>query len=105
MHHSNAHGMSGTAVLDPQGEKIGTVSDVYVDEQTGEPRWIIVDTGLLSAEVIVPFTDIQERGAAIVVPFAKRLVKNAPHMGMSDELDDDQERALNEHYGLHGRAA
>lgn len=105
MRHRHDREMKGKPVYDAQGEKIGTVSDVYVDEHTHKPRWILVDTGLFSSAALIPFAEITARSETIVVPFLKERVKSAPYMGMSEELDADQERALYEHYGLSDRAA
>ena len=35
----------GRTVVDQQGNKIGTVGQVYVNDQTGQPDWITVNTG------------------------------------------------------------
>ncbi len=33
-------------MVDADGEKIGTIEDILLDRQTGEPAWAAVKTGL-----------------------------------------------------------
>ena len=32
--------------VDQQGDKIGSVGQVYLNDQTGQPDWVTVNTGL-----------------------------------------------------------
>jgi len=36
----------GRRAVDPQGNKIGSVGQVYLDDNTGQPDWVTVNTGL-----------------------------------------------------------
>ena len=36
----------GRTAVDPDGNKIGSVGQVYVNDQSGVPDWITVNTGL-----------------------------------------------------------
>ena len=36
---------TGATVLDGNGTKIGSVGDIYLDEQSGDPEWVLVSTG------------------------------------------------------------
>ncbi len=44
-------GWVGRTAVGPQGEKIGKVTDIYLDEQTNQPEWLAVTTGLLGSRV------------------------------------------------------
>ena len=37
-------------MVDPAGDKIGTIDEIYLDNETGQPEWAMVNTGLFSAE-------------------------------------------------------
>jgi sporulation protein YlmC with PRC-barrel domain len=37
----------GKNVVDADGDKIGTIEDVFLDRHTGEPEWATVKTSLL----------------------------------------------------------
>ena len=34
--------VTGTTVIDSDGDKIGTAREVYVDDATGQPEWVAV---------------------------------------------------------------
>ena len=40
-------GWIGRTAVDRRGDKIGTITDIYYDDATGQPEWITVKTGLL----------------------------------------------------------
>ena len=42
--------LNRTAV-DSAGDKVGTITDVYVDESTGQPDWLTVSTGMFGSKV------------------------------------------------------
>ncbi|HEY8372100.1 MAG TPA: PRC-barrel domain-containing protein, partial [Pseudonocardiaceae bacterium] len=45
----------GDEVYDANGEKIGKVGQVYLDDETGQPAWVTVRTGLFGMkESFVP---------------------------------------------------
>ena len=47
--------LPGTTVYGTDGEKIGRAGQVYVDDQSGEPEWVTVNTGLFGTnETFVP---------------------------------------------------
>ena len=37
--------MRGQDVTDRDGGKVGTVEEVYLDQQTDRPEWVLVNTG------------------------------------------------------------
>ena len=40
----------GADVYDADGTKIGTASEVFLDDQSGDPEWVTVKTGLLGTK-------------------------------------------------------
>jgi hypothetical protein len=36
----------GATMVDRDGDKIGTIDSIYLDDQTGQPEWALVNTGL-----------------------------------------------------------
>ena len=90
----------GNAVYSSDGEKIGSVEEVFVDEDTDRPEWIGIGTGFLGTKrVIVPATGAELRDEGIHVPYTKEQVKNTPDVD-SDEISQETEAALYAHYGL-----
>jgi len=91
----------GMKMVDADGDKIGTVEDILLDRQTGEPAWAAVKTGLFGRKhTLVPIRDAEVRGENEVrVPLDKEKVKDAPRIEPDGELSPDEERKLWEHYG------
>ncbi|MDQ3895804.1 MAG: PRC and DUF2382 domain-containing protein [Actinomycetota bacterium] len=91
----------GHDVVDPSGETIGRIEDIYLDEQTQQPEWLAVRTGLFGRRVsFVPLAEAQAAGDDVAVPYTKDQVKDAPHAEPDGQLSEQEEAALYEHYGL-----
>lgn len=91
----------GRTMVDADGDKVGTVENIYLDRQTGEPEWAAVTTGLFGLKhSIVPIRDAEPAGDdQIRVPFQKQQVKDAPRVDPDDDLSPEEERRLYDHYG------
>ena len=90
----------GHTAVDADGDKVGTVSDVYVDNQTSEPAWLAVTTGMFGTKVsFVPIADAYLDGDDIVVAFSKDHVKAAPNVEADGQLSEQEVDDLYAHYG------
>jgi uncharacterized protein (TIGR02271 family) len=92
----------GHAVVDPDGEKVGKVSQIFVDEQTGQPEWLAINTGMFkSNSSFVPLQGATADGDQLVIAYRKALVSDAPQI--DDEGDGyllpESEQALYKYYG------
>ena len=91
----------GRTVIGTDGAKIGKVSDIYLDEQTDQPEWLAVSTGLFGGRVsFIPIARATAQNGEVVVPFTKETVKDAPHAEADGRLSQDEEAAIYRHYGL-----
>ena len=91
----------GQDLYDRSGDKIGTIEEIYLDAQSGEPEWALVNTGLFGTKsTFVPLQEAAEDEGALRVPYEKAQVKDAPQMDADGELSQDDESALYGHYGL-----
>jgi hypothetical protein len=100
-----ALGWRGRTVRDRDGEKVGTLGDLYLDGSSDLPAWATVRTGLFgSRESVVPLDQVQEDGDDLRVPFAKQEVADAPRVDPDVALEPDEEDALRSHYGRGGEA-
>jgi uncharacterized protein (TIGR02271 family) len=91
----------GQDVYDRDGDKIGTIEEIYLDAQTGEPEWALVNTGMFGTKSsFVPLQQADEDGETLRVPYEKSQVKDAPSMDPDGELSPEEESALYAHYGL-----
>jgi hypothetical protein len=87
----------GRAVQGPGG-RIGAVHEIYLDDATNRPEWVLVD--LEVGMRFVPLAGAKVEGDAIVVAHAPRAVQGAPDFELSKELSQDQERQLYDHYDV-----
>jgi hypothetical protein len=92
-------GWRGRTVLDRNGETIGKLGDLYLDEATDRAAYAGVRTGLFGRhESIVPLARIDERDGDLVVPYDSELVRDAPNIDPDASLDDDEQQRLARHY-------
>jgi len=91
---------TGRDVLGPDGERLGAVELIFLDEATDRPEWVLVklDDGGDTAFVPLAGASIEER--SIRVEQARGQVAAAPRPDAHETLSVDQERRLYEHYGL-----
>src|SRR6266496_2058764 len=91
----------GRTMVDPAGSKIGTIADIYLDEDTGQPEWATVTTGLFGTrQSFVPLAQARALGDSVQVPYDKDRVKSAPGMQAGGQLSQEEEADLYRHYGL-----
>ena len=89
----------GKNAIDAQGSKIGSIGQVYVDDETGMPDWITVNTGLFGTkESFAPLYGSSVTGEGVVLPFGKDVVKGAPSIKDAAHLDADEQEALYTYY-------
>src|SRR3954469_24938758 len=93
--------LRGQELVDRDGDKIGKIEEIYLDEQTGKPEWLAVKTGLFGSNVsFVPLAQATTEGDAVRVPYEKSQVKDAPNAEADGQLSQDEEARLYAHYGL-----
>ena len=94
-------GARGANVVSSSGEKIGSIEDIYLDQETNKPEWVAVNTGLFgSGTTLVPLAEASQQGDDIVVPYDKDTVKGAPNVDAGGELSQQEEGELYRYYGL-----
>jgi len=93
--------LAGADVYTTGGDKIGSVGQVYLDDQSGAPEWVSVKTGLFGTkESFVPLDKASLTGDRIEVPFGKEQVKDAPRIDADGDLSPAEEDELYTYYGL-----
>src|SRR5215207_10428480 len=91
----------GQELLDNDGDKIGTIEEIYLDTDTDRPEWALVKTGLFGGKgTFVPLQQANPTGDGIQVPFEKSHVKDAPNIDPDGQLSQSEEQTLYQHYGL-----
>jgi uncharacterized protein (TIGR02271 family) len=90
-------------VLTTDRDKIGSIGQVYADDDSGQPTWVTAKTGLFgTSESFVPLDGARVEGGDVLVPYTKDQVKDAPRVDTDGHLDPAEEDRLYAHYGLSG---
>ena len=90
----------GQTLYDNREEKVGKIDEIYLDQQTDEPEWAVVTTGLLgTTQTFVPITDATTTGDGVRVPYEKSQIKDAPGIDPDGALSHEDEGELYRHYG------
>lgn len=91
------------------GDKIGKVEQVFLDDNSGEPTFLTVNTGLFGAkENFVPVKGARQDGDRVVLPYTKDVIKDAPKVDADQHLSPAEEEELYRYYELNyedGRTA
>ncbi len=100
---THAPNVIGSTAYGTDGGKIGRVGQLFVDDTTGRPEFVTVNTGFFgSKESFVPVADAEFDGSALRLPYDKDLIKGAPHVDLQGggHLPEGEEERLYAHYGL-----
>ncbi|HET8949880.1 MAG TPA: hypothetical protein VFN44_05195, partial [Solirubrobacteraceae bacterium] len=80
------------------GGRVGTVVEIYLDDATDRPEWVLVE--LEDGSRFVPLAGGSVSGETIQVVHGARAVAGAPDFALTKELSQDQERELYDHYDV-----
>jgi hypothetical protein len=91
----------GRVMLDRDGNRLGEITDIYLDRETERPEWAVVRTGLFGLRSsFVPLAEASEIDDQIQIPHERTLVKDAPNIEADGQLSEAEEAELYRHYGL-----
>ena len=91
---------SGRDVLSPDGERLGAVELIFLDEATGVPEWVLVALGEDDASTLVPLAGASVEDESIRVEQDRERIAAAPRLEVEDTITVAECRRLYEHYGL-----
>lgn len=99
---TQAQEVIGSTAYSHDGEKIGKVGQLFLDDQTGQPEFVTVNTGLFgTSESFVPVAEATFDGDTLTLPFSKDKVKDAPNVDLDGgHLDESEESRLYDYYDL-----
>ena len=101
MQTENVEQLRGSTVIDLTGDKIGNVEEIYLDEQTNKPEWVLVNTGMFGTNsTFIPLQGATPQADSLQVPFDKAQVKDAPNVAPDRQLSQAEEAELYRYYGL-----
>ncbi len=102
LNEQDARQVIGTTAYGNDGDKIGKVGQLFLDDETGRPEFVTVNTGLFGTnETFIPVGEAALESDRLVLPFDKDKVKDAPNVNAENgHLDKSEERRLYEYYGM-----
>jgi uncharacterized protein (TIGR02271 family) len=91
----------GRELRDSEGDKVGKIEEIYLDADTNEPEWALVNTGLFGTKsTFVPLRNAAAEDDEVRVPYDKAKIKDAPTIEADAQLSQREESQLYQHYGL-----
>ena len=93
--------LTGATAYDRDGDKLGKIGAVYYDDQTNEPTWVTVNTGLFGMnESFVPVQGADFSSDRVTLGYDKAAIKDAPNVSEDGHLSPQEEENLYRHYGV-----
>lgn len=98
----DARDLIGRTAYGTDGDKIGEIGQVYLDDETGQPQFITVKTGFLGGnESFVPVAEATTTDSGdVTVPYDKAKVKDAPNVASDAHISEQEEQAIWDYYGI-----
>jgi uncharacterized protein (TIGR02271 family) len=98
---TDAYQWHGRTMVGSDGEKIGKISEIYEDPQTGKPEWATVSSGMFGTKSnFVPLAGATTDGEDVRAQVTKNQVNDAPGVENDGELSEQEEQHLFEHYNV-----
>lgn len=101
----------GAVADDRQGNALGTVTAVFVDDVTGQPTWVGLTDGLHAAPdaadvtLVAPIADARFTDGRLRLTVDSAAVRSAPRPSAPDRLSPAEEVTLHDHYAAGSRGA
>ena len=92
----------GADAYDSDGNQIGTVDQVFLDDQTGEPVFATINRGVTGgSQTFLPLANASASRGRLDVGFDQGRIASAPDINAEGgHLSPDEEQVLYEHYGV-----
>lgn len=86
---------------DSKGDKLGSVKEIFLDDNSGKPTFVEVNHGLFGlSSSLVPLRGATFENGELRLAFAKDLIKDAPDFDSDSSLTTANQDELNQHYGV-----
>lgn len=104
---NHAQELIGSEVYDNDGDKVGSVGHVYLDDDTSQPEWVTVRTGMFGTkESFVPLSGASATDRGVNVNVSQEKVKNAPRVEAEHgHLSEQEGQNLYDYYELRSGAS
>jgi sporulation protein YlmC with PRC-barrel domain len=93
--------VKGEDVISGDGQPVGTVEGIYLDESTREPEWALVNTPWVGKrDTFVPLREATFEQGALRVPYSQEQLQGAPTIDPDGTISDREEAELYSYYGI-----
>jgi membrane protein len=97
---STALDWEGQTMLDRAGKKLGTIQEIYLVEETGQPEWALVNLSPLKRRMtLIPLAGARPDADGVHAAYDKTIVERAPRLA-DDEPSPQQVSEIYRHYGI-----
>jgi uncharacterized protein (TIGR02271 family) len=94
--------MEGQTAVDMNGAKLGKIGQIYVDDQTGQPLWVTITTGMFGAkQSFAPLYGSRSDSGDLYLAVTKEMVTGAPGIEADGHIEDSENEALYTYYNGH----
>jgi uncharacterized protein (TIGR02271 family) len=91
--------MEGQTAVDVNGAKLGKIGQVYVDDQSGQPLWVTITTGMFGTkQSFAPLYGTRSDGGDLHLAVTKDMVAGAPGIEADGHIEDTENEALYTYY-------
>lgn len=91
--------MEGQTAVDVNGAKLGKIEQIYVDDRSGQPLWVTINTGMFGTkQSFAPLYGSRPAGDDLQLAVTKDMVKDAPGVEADGHIEDSENEALYTHY-------
>ncbi len=91
--------MEGQTAVDVNGAKLGKIGQIYVDDQSGQPLWVTITTGMFGTkQSFAPLHGSRPDGDDLRLAVTKEMVSGAPGVEADGHIGDDENEALYGYY-------
>jgi uncharacterized protein (TIGR02271 family) len=96
---NDAQQFIGRTAVDTEGNKVGKIGQVYLDDQTNEPVWVTVSTGMFGTrQSFAPIYGSSLDGEDVRLAVTKDQIKDAPNVEDDAHISESEGNALYQYY-------
>ena len=89
----------GKTAYDEEGNDVGTIADLYCDTEDSTPTWATVQSGIFGLQRhFVPISLATVTADGVQFATTKQLINDAPAVKNDEELSEEEEGELFQHY-------
>ena len=91
---------AGYRVDEVSGHSVAKVEGVFVDQETGDPAWVLVKLGRFGKIVPISIRECAAAAGRVWVPHDREVIRNAPAVDPEMPLNREQELQVLSYYGI-----